>query len=202
MYYIFVIVFCSFVPVLTQNTELNITLTKIWGPGLKPEIIVMPARYFFIALVNNDNQRYDFPILKSVLIPIFRFRINESLVTGGLQVEINGLRDDKKACRLWNNILDLKDGTYIARYKQYEACAKVAINIKYKNQHIAESPYKISHVLYPEECYCPTLSLKKLITSWYCENIPTQITNDLDEFDYINWNKIREEVRSSLLLVH
>lgn len=107
---------------------------------------------------------------------------------------IDGVRKDKKPCRLWTNILDTKDGIYIVRYKQYEACAKVSINVKYKNQHVAESPYKISQIIYPEECSCPLYSLKKLTASWYCENIPQQITNDLSEFDSINWDQIRDKV--------
>lgn len=59
MYTRFGIFFYTFIVlVLSQNTELNVTLTKVWGPGLKPDIIVMPARYFFILPVNSGNQRY------------------------------------------------------------------------------------------------------------------------------------------------
>lgn len=35
----------------------NLSKTKVWGPGLKPENIVLPARYFFIHAVGDDNKR-------------------------------------------------------------------------------------------------------------------------------------------------
>lgn len=30
---------------------------EIWGPGLEPQNIVMPARYFFIRLLNYNKER-------------------------------------------------------------------------------------------------------------------------------------------------
>lgn len=31
--------------------------TKIWGPGLEPENIIMPARYFFVQTFDINNKR-------------------------------------------------------------------------------------------------------------------------------------------------
>lgn len=39
--FIFYIIYC-------KSEELNLKNIKIWGPGLNPENIIMPARYFFI----------------------------------------------------------------------------------------------------------------------------------------------------------
>ena len=32
--------------------------TLVWGPGLKPDIITVPARYFFIQAVDHNGQKY------------------------------------------------------------------------------------------------------------------------------------------------
>lgn len=32
--------------------------TKVWGPGLIPHKIIMPARYFFIHAVDDQGNRY------------------------------------------------------------------------------------------------------------------------------------------------
>lgn len=39
------------------SADLSPKLTKVWGPGLKPDDIVMPARYFFIQAVDKNNKR-------------------------------------------------------------------------------------------------------------------------------------------------
>ena len=38
--------------------EIDPARCKIWGPGLTPDRIVMPARYFFIELVDSLDQRF------------------------------------------------------------------------------------------------------------------------------------------------
>lgn len=43
-------------PILAgQETALNLENSIVWGPGLNPEHIVMPARYFFIHAVNSNG---------------------------------------------------------------------------------------------------------------------------------------------------
>jgi hypothetical protein len=44
-------------------------------------------------------------------------------------------------CRVWVNKLDRKDGTFIVRYKVYETCHDMSINIYYKSKPIIGSPY-------------------------------------------------------------
>lgn len=39
--------------------------------------------------------------------------------------------------------MNRKDGSYIVRYKVYETCYDLEINISYKNTHAGGSPYKI-----------------------------------------------------------
>ncbi len=37
--------------------EIDCNFTRIWGPGLDPENIIMPARYFFIETAGSNNIR-------------------------------------------------------------------------------------------------------------------------------------------------
>lgn len=41
------------------QSDVDLKCSKIWGPGLKPHVITMPARYFFVKAVNcNSSIRY------------------------------------------------------------------------------------------------------------------------------------------------
>jgi hypothetical protein len=48
-----------------------------------------------------------------------------------------------KNCRIWVNMLDRKDGSFIVRYKLYHTCNNFKINVTYKGVHVALSPYII-----------------------------------------------------------
>ncbi|CAH1129375.1 unnamed protein product [Ceutorhynchus assimilis] len=124
----FTFLFFSFNAV--DSTIPNAKLSKVWGPGLVPHNIVMPARYFFIQGVDEHNN-------------------------------------------------------------------SVIISIKHKNQHVAESPYKIDEKIYSDECNCPQKSLTHLLDLWECPEIPKQILNDFNVFDNkINWNELRPKIVS------
>lgn len=47
-----------YIPLETPPLLPNLKLTKVWGPGLKPENIVLPARYFYIHAVDENRYRY------------------------------------------------------------------------------------------------------------------------------------------------
>lgn len=61
---------------------------------------------------------------------------------GKFAVEINGKSLKTNKCRIWVNTLDCKDGTFIVRYKVYETCTEIVINIYYQSKHIQDSPFK------------------------------------------------------------
>lgn len=56
-------------------------------------------------------------------------------------VEINGKTGKGKNCRVWVNKLDRKDGSFIVRYKVYETCYDLSINLYYKSKPIKDSPF-------------------------------------------------------------
>lgn len=109
-------------------------------------------------------------------------------------VDIAGTSETWRPCRIWTNKLDSKEGMYIIRYKLYETCDQLKIEIKYKTEHIAESPYEFKNVIYSEDCDCPQSQIENWITSWEC-TYPKQIKNDLQQFKSVNWNLLRDKVR-------
>lgn len=41
-----------------DHIKVDVNNTKVFGPGLFPELIVLPVRYFFIETYNSKNERY------------------------------------------------------------------------------------------------------------------------------------------------
>lgn len=72
----------------------------------------------------------------------FYSRYDPSLASD-LKVEVNGRNSYDRNCRVWVNVLDRRDGSYIARYKLYETCYSVQITVKFKGDHVGGSPFQI-----------------------------------------------------------
>lgn len=47
-------------------------------------------------------------------------------------------------CRVWTETLDRQDGSVIVRFKVYNTCFNLMIDIKYNHEHVADSPYTIA----------------------------------------------------------
>ncbi|CAH1183215.1 unnamed protein product [Phaedon cochleariae] len=150
-------------------------LSRIWGPGLYGDKIVMPARYFFVELVDQSNNS---------------IRQNYKLIN----VVIDGSTKTKKPCRLYTNILDRKDGSFIVRYKLYETCSYLKINVGYENDLLADSPYIINNDVHIDECLCPKKDVDSFLEQWDCGAVPPLITHRLKEFGQINWETQREQL--------
>lgn len=86
----------------------------------------------------------------------------------------------------------------IVRYKLYETCENLVISVKYKDEHVAESPYAIKTSVHSEDCKCPKKDLKSLLETWECSDMPQQLANDLALFEKVNWDALRNKV----LLLH
>ncbi|XP_028034188.1 protein O-glucosyltransferase 2-like [Bombyx mandarina] len=149
----------------SQNNGAGIYLS---GPGLKPDKIVLPARYFFITFSSVDEETYTSDWARNVA------------------VEIKGKTQKTNYCRIWVNKLDRKDGTFIVRYKIYETCFNLSINIYYKSKNIEGSPVTFKGPILPDQCNCPTKDLTSWLTDYGCNNVPEQIVNDLKAFQAVN----------------
>ncbi|XP_023310341.1 KDEL motif-containing protein 1-like isoform X2 [Anoplophora glabripennis] len=76
----------------------------------------------------------------------------------------------------------------------YEPCVYMKISITYRNEHVAESPYVINNMVYPDDCMCPIHNINEFIESWECGLLPSEITERLKIFGEINWDQYREKV--------
>lgn len=45
--------------------------------------------------------------------------------------------------RVWKEVLDRNDGSYLVRMRFYRTVENLEISIKYKGDHVAKSPYEI-----------------------------------------------------------
>lgn len=168
------IIYFFFLSIQCQN--ISPKFSKIWGPGLHPDKIVMPARYFFIEARDINN-----------------IRLNNS-IGDAFKIVIEGRVREDKPCRIYTNTLDRKDGSYIVRYKLFEKCDNLLISIKYSGVNVAESPYKFSKEILSELCNCPRGELSYLLDSWECGAIPKQLFEDLSNFHSIDWDDLRSKV--------
>lgn len=66
------IIFIFYIGTLGENARTK--LSRIWGPGLRPDIIVMPARYFFVEPRDTNDKKYSNLQRMS--------QINNTIVTG------------------------------------------------------------------------------------------------------------------------
>lgn len=108
---------------------------------------------------------------------------------------VEGETKNQRPCRIWSNVLDRKDGSFIARYKVYETCKNLVISVKYRDEHVAESPYVIRNRVQPEDCSCPYENLEVMLSKWECGEVAEQLQTDLKQFPSVNWDAIRKKVR-------
>nr|XP_042899528.1 protein O-glucosyltransferase 2 isoform X2 [Parasteatoda tepidariorum] len=148
--------------------ENNIDLknSKVYGPGLIANFTV-PVRYFFIQLVTERNNSF-------------------SILPQSLSIQVSGL---EQKCRIWYQLLQVKEGLFIARYRLYETCQSVKIDIVYENQLVADSPYIVEGMLYHEQCYCPQ-PMTEWLSSLNCPSSYSQIKYDLSSFPSINMKDV------------
>ncbi|XP_054285028.1 protein O-glucosyltransferase 2-like isoform X2 [Macrosteles quadrilineatus] len=151
---------------------------NVHGPGLKPDSIVMPARYFFVTIIEK-SQRHEQPVLEH------------------LKVDINGKNIYQRNCRVWTNILDRKDGSFIVRYKLYETCYDMEISVKYEGNDVEGSPIIVEGVVQPDDCYCPS-SLQKWLKDYNCPKSYAQIEHDLQPFSTVDFTEFHDHVVSSV----
>ncbi|KAB7496132.1 KDEL motif-containing protein 1, partial [Armadillidium nasatum] len=153
-----------------DQIKVDVNNTKVFGPGLFPELIVLPVRYFFIETYNSKNVRI------------------KSSSGDRIKVQVEGETSNGLHCRVWVQVLDRYDGSYIVRYRTYQTCFKTTIHVMYNYRHIAESPYKFEGPIYAEDCNCPV----KDVSSWTemvgCPQSYPQIKNDLSNFEEVDMN--------------
>ncbi|GAB6030738.1 Protein O-glucosyltransferase 3 [Chamberlinius hualienensis] len=154
------------------NLSVDPSLTIVTGPGLQPHL-VYPTRYLYIIAVDTSGKN-----LTESAGAVFKVVISSS--------------NDRKTCRIWTEVLDRHDGSYLVRYRLYETCDGMIIRITYQGFPVAQSPYITKGNVYHEECYCPVSSLHKWQDVMQCPTIYNQVESDLSHFPQIDMNRYVE----------
>lgn len=169
---IYLIAFCDiFCKDVNENTKPAISLKdcRVYGPGLSANFTV-PVRYFFIQLLDKNQQSF-------------------SSSPQSLTIQVSGVREK---CRIWYQLLQIKEGLFIARYRLYETCLGIQIDIVYENQQVAKAPYIIEGTVFHEQCYCPK-PLNEWLFNLNCPSSYPQIDRDLRLFSEINMRYVLED---------
>ncbi|XP_046329335.2 protein O-glucosyltransferase 2-like isoform X1 [Haliotis rufescens] len=148
----------------------------IWGPGLTPRI-ALPVRYFYIQAVDQFNQNFT----ESVGSQAFKFDIN--------------LSDGSRLRSVRVDVIDRRDGSYIARFRLLKASVEnVIITVLYDGRQVAASPYKLMGPIYDEHCDCPQPNLQEWFSTMMCPATYKQLQQDLSIFqDPLDFDKVAKE---------
>ncbi|KAK3868882.1 hypothetical protein Pcinc_025762 [Petrolisthes cinctipes] len=144
-----------------KKIKLDLKKTRVFGPGLQPDKIVYPARYFFIQLHDTKGNRI------------------EKSLGDALKVQVEGETNQGSYCRVWTQVLDRHDGSYIVRYRSYQTCRNTVIHVLYNNQHVADSPYKIEDLVRPGGM----------------SHVLPQIQRDLEPFPEVDFDPVLKEAQ-------
>ncbi|XP_067651435.1 protein O-glucosyltransferase 2-like [Haliotis asinina] len=147
--------------------------SRVWGPGLKSEFF-LPVRYFYIEAVDQFGERFP-----------------DSVGEKAFAVTIYKKSNDR--VRVWTQVLDRHDGSYIVRYRMYESVMDLEIDILYQGRHVADSPYNLKGMVYHEKCDCPQPDLDQWFKDMDCPSSYRQIKQDLGIFKDIDFKKVAKE---------
>ncbi|XP_018024379.1 protein O-glucosyltransferase 2 isoform X2 [Hyalella azteca] len=164
--------------IVVKCLDVDPAKTKVFGLGLHPEKAVYPVRYFFIEAYDSAG-----------------IRLNHSVGEKAFSVQVEGDVDSGTYCRVWVQVLDRYDGSYIVRYRTYQTCHNMRINVLYLSQHVSDSPYKISEPVYPESCYCPEGTLEEWLTVAGCPASVPQVEEDLAPFPAVHFSEVLREAK-------
>lgn len=161
---------------VVDSSDVDVSKTMVWGPGLNPRI-VLPVRYFFIQVVDQEG-------------------LNVTHSVGDKAFELTVTRSDGLRARVFVQTLDANDGSYIGRFRLYDSYSDLTVNIKYMDQHVAGSPYKLKGMVYHEGCYCPVARMDKWTEVMGCPKSYSQIEQDMAPFTNISMEKVAREAVS------
>lgn len=73
-------------------------------------------------------------------------------------------------------------------------CTYIKIDVIYKKEHLPGSPFIINKKVYPDDCMCPNKNVHNFLETWMCNQTPSLLKKQLDQFKTIDWDKRRKQV--------
>uniref|UniRef100_A0A8C6WZS2 Protein O-glucosyltransferase 2 n=1 Tax=Neogobius melanostomus TaxID=47308 RepID=A0A8C6WZS2_9GOBI len=146
---------CFFFPGALGGSSPSAAKTLVWGPGLEPNV-VLPARFFYIQAVDTKGSNF-------------------TTSPGEKAFEVNIVSPTEQFTRIWVQVLDRQDGSFVVRYRMY-------------------SPYILRGPVYHEGCNCPQPSGDLWEKHMKCPGSFAQIDKDLSVFNSLDPDLISTEV--------
>lgn len=146
----------------------------VWGPGLETDV-VLPARFFYIQAVDSKGNNF-------------------TSSPGEKAFEVNIVCPAEQFTRIWVQVLDRQDGSFVVRYRMYATYTDLHIHILHKNKPVAKSPYILYGAVYHEGCNCPQPSGDLWQKHMKCPESFSQIDEDLSVFNSVDPDLISREV--------
>ncbi|XP_033843281.1 protein O-glucosyltransferase 2 [Periophthalmus magnuspinnatus] len=159
---------------LGGSLTLSASKTFVWGPGLEPNV-VLPARFFYIQAVDSRGE-------------------NLTASPGEKTFEVNIVSPSEPFTRIWVQVLDRQDGSFLVRYRMYATYTDLHIHIVYKDKPVAKSPYILKGPVYHEACNCPQSSGALWVKDMQCPESFAQIDKDLSMFKSVDLDLIAKEI--------
>ncbi|KAM9851095.1 protein O-glucosyltransferase 2 [Aulostomus maculatus] len=148
--------------------------TLVWGPGLEPNI-VLPARFFYIQAVDSSGR-------------------NLTTSPGDKTFAVKIVSPSDKVTRIWIQVLDRSDGSFLVRYRMYASYEELHIQILLMDQHVAKSPFILKGPVYHEGCNCPQPDASVWEADMHCPQSFPQIDRDLSLFPSVDPDRNAEEI--------
>lgn len=172
-----------------------------------------------ICHVNALSNKYG-RCLNLLFIP---YSLYHSLTTspGEKTFEVKIISPGEHLTRIWLQVLDRKDGSFLVRYRMYSTYRDIHIHVLLKNEHVANSPFVLEgsrkhhiptkHVLkgifihivffvfftgpvYHEACDCPQPSGSVWEAHMSCPDSFPQIDRDLSVFPSVDPDRNAQEI--------
>ncbi|XP_012943498.1 protein O-glucosyltransferase 2 [Aplysia californica] len=155
------------------NADVSLKKSLVWGPGLRADFLV-PVRYIYVQLVDKKGQN-------------ITVSLGEKALTATVQP------DSGERARIWTQVLDRHDGSYIVRFRPFVTTTDLQISLQLRGKHVAGSPYLVPGKVFHETCYCPVRTADEWAKSVGCQATYSQIDHDLGPFETIDMAKVAKE---------
>ncbi|XP_023258115.1 KDEL motif-containing protein 1-like, partial [Seriola lalandi dorsalis] len=96
--------------------------------------------------------------------------------------------------RIWIQVLDRQDGSFLVRYRMYATYTDLHIHILLKSKHVAKSPFILKGPVYHEGCDCPQTSGSVWEADMHCPPFFPQIDRDLSLYASIEPDRNAREI--------
>ncbi|KAL7881275.1 hypothetical protein AOLI_G00081230 [Acnodon oligacanthus] len=146
----------------------------VWGLGLEADA-VLPARFFFIQAVDESGRNF-------------------TSSPGENTFEVKIASPSEPFSRIWVQVLDRRDGSFLVRYRMYASYTDLNIQVLLKNKHVAKSPYVLKGPVYHESCDCPESSGAQWEKHMHCPSSFPQIQRDLSAFPRVDLEHNAHEI--------